>query len=395
MELSDILYHLGEDRENYFNAVSTPVIQSSNFAFKDLNIFRQMLSNELTGRIYTRGNNPTVEILRKKVAALESAEDALITASGAAAVAAAVIGNVKAGDHIVCVKSPYSWTIALTQKFLPRFGVNTTFVDATDVSNIEKAIQPNTKVLYLESPNSLTFQLQDLAACADLCKKHGITSIIDNSHCSPIFQRPIEMGIDIVVHSATKYLNGHSDVVAGVVCGKKDMIQKLFDSELMTIGAIISPHDANLIIRGLRTLPLRVKQSDESAAKIVNWLKTHPKIKKIYYPFLEPSPLHEESYRQYALAKKQMTGNGGLFSIETTAKTIEEAEAFFYALKRFTFAVSWGGHESLIFPTVSLYGIAGKSSPALPFNFARFYIGLEDADWLIEDLENALGVIAE
>lgn len=387
MELSDILYHLGEDRENYFNAVSTPVIQSSNFAFKDLNIFREMLSNELTGRIYTRGNNPTVEILRKKVAALESAEDALITASGVAAVAAAVIGNVKMGDHIVCVKSPYSWTIALTQKFLPRFGVTTTFVDAKNTDEIEKAIQTNTKILYLESPNSLTFDIQDLTACAALCKKYNLISIIDNSHCSPIFQRPIEMGIDIVVHSATKYINGHSDVVAGVICGKKEMIQKLFNSELMTIGAIISPHDANLIIRGLRTLPLRIKQSDESAAKIVDYLKNHPKVKKIYYAFLETSP-------QYALAKKQMSGNGGLFSIETTATTIEEAEAFFYALKRFTFAVSWGGHESLIFPTVSLYGIEGKTPPALPFSFARFYIGLEDADWLIEDLENALKVIS-
>jgi cystathionine beta-lyase/cystathionine gamma-synthase len=387
MELSEILYHLGEDRENYFNAVSTPIIQSSNFAFKDLNVFRNMLSNELTGRLYTRGNNPTVEILRKKIAALESAEDALITASGAAAVAAAVIGNVKMGDHIVCVKSPYSWTIALTQKFLPRFGVTTTFVDAKNTEEIEKAIQPNTKVLYLESPNSLTFDIQDLTACAALCKKYNLISIIDNSHCSPIFQRPIEMGIDIVVHSATKYINGHSDVVAGVICGKKEMIFKLFNSELMTIGAIISPHDANLIIRGLRTLPLRMKQCDESAAKVVNYLKSHPKVKKIYYPFLETSP-------QYALAKKQMSGNGGLFSIETTAKTIEEAEAFFYALKRFTFAVSWGGHESLIFPTVSLYGVAGKIPPALPFNFARFYIGLEDADWLIEDLENAFKVIS-
>lgn len=388
MELSEILYHLGEERDQYFNAVSTPVIQSSNFAFKDLNVFRHMITDELKGRLYTRGNNPTVEILRKKIAALENAEDCIVTASGSAAVSAAVIANVSAGDHIICVKSPYSWTIALTQKFLPRFGVTTTFVDARDIANIEKAIQLNTKVLYLESPNSLTFELQDLAACAELCQKHGITSIIDNSHCSPIFQRPIDFGIDIVVHSATKYLNGHSDVVAGVICGKGDMIQKIFNSELMTLGAIISPHDANLIIRGLRTLPLRIKQSDESAFKIVNWLKTQPKIKRIYYPLMEDNP-------QYELAKKQMKGNGGLFSIETTAKTIEEAEAFFYALKRFTFAVSWGGHESLIFPTVSLYGIEGKPSPALPFNFARFYIGLEDADWLIEDLENALKVISD
>ena len=386
MELSEILFHVGENRENYFNAVATPVIQSSNFAFKDLAVFRSMIENELEGRIYTRGNNPTVEILRKKVAALENAEDSLVFASGVAAIAAAVIGNVKAGDHIVSVKAPYSWTVALMQKFLPRFGVTTTFVDATDVKNIEAAIQPNTKILYLESPNTLTFAIQDLRACSALCKKHNLISIIDNSHCSPIFQKPIDLGIDIVVHSATKYLNGHSDVVAGVLCGTKEMVKKIFYSELMTIGAIISPHDANLMIRGLRTLDLRVKQSDASAKIIVNRLKKHPKIKKVYYALDKDTP-------QYKVAKSQMTGNGGLFSIETTAKTIEEAEAFFYALKRFTFAVSWGGHESLIFPTVSLYGIKGKSAPPIPFSFARLYIGLEDPDWLWEDLEAALNEI--
>ena len=384
MHLSEILYHLGEERENYFNAVSTPVIQSSNFAFNDLNTFRGMLKNELSGHLYTRGNNPTVQILRKKVAALESAEDALVFASGSAAIAAAVIAQVNAGDHIVCVNAPYSWTIVLLRRFLPRFGVTVTFVDGKDAANFEKAIKPNTKVVYLESPNSLTFELQDLAACAEICKRHGVVSIIDNSHCSPIFQRPIESGIDIVVHSATKYLNGHSDVVAGVVCSTRPMIQKIFDTEQMCLGAIISPHDANLIIRGLRTLPLRMKKSDESAKKIVDYLKKQPKVKKIYYPFLEGTP-------QYDLAKKQMTGNGGLFSIETTAETLEEAEAFFYRLKRFLFAVSWGGHESLVFPTCSLYGIEGKANPPLPFNFYRFYIGLEEPEWLIEDLKQAFG----
>ena len=386
MDLSEILFHLGEDREKYFNAVATPVIQSSNFAFPDLNVFRSMLADELKGRIYTRGNNPTVEILRKKVAALEGADDALVFASGVAAIAAAVIGNVKAGDHIVSVKAPYSWTVALLNKFLTRFGVTTTWVDGTNLSEIENAIQPNTTVLYLESPNTLTFDIQDLSACADISKRHNLVSIIDNSHCSPLFQRPIEHGIDIVVHSATKYLNGHSDVVAGVLCGSQAMVKKIFDSEFMTIGAIISPHDANLIIRGLRTLELRLKRSDESCKIIVDALKKHPKIKKVYYALDEEAP-------QYLVAKKQMAGNGGLFSIETTAKTIEEAEAFFYALKHFTFAVSWGGHESLIFPTVSLYGIEGKSNPPLPFGFARFYIGLEDPQWLLADLENALSVI--
>jgi cystathionine beta-lyase/cystathionine gamma-synthase len=386
MELSEILFHLGENRENYYNAVATPVIQSSNFVFKDLDVFRKMAENELEGRLYSRGNNPTVEILRKKVAALENAEEALVLASGVAAIAAAVIGNVKTGDHIVSVKAPYSWTVALMNKFLPRFGVTTTFVDGSNIKNIEAAIQPNTTVLYLESPNSLTFDIQDLKACADLCKKHNLVSIIDNSHCSPIFQKPIDFGIDIVVHSATKYLNGHSDVVAGVLCGKKEMVQKIFESEFMTIGAIISPHDANLMIRGLRTLDMRVKKSDASAKIIVSRLKNHPKVKKLYYALDKDTP-------QYKVAKKQMTGNGGLFSIETTAKTVEEAEAFFYALKRFTFAVSWGGHESLIFPTVSLYGIKGKNPPPKPVGFARFYIGLEDPDWLWEDLEAALSVL--
>ena len=384
MHLSEILYHLGEERENYFNAVATPVIQSSNFAFTDLNVFRNAINNELGSHLYSRGNNPTVQILRKKVAALESAEDALVFSSGSAAVAASVIANVKSGDHVVCVNAPYSWTTVLFSRFLPRFGVTATFVDAKETANVAAAIQPNTTVLYLESPNTLTFAIQDLAACAELCKQHGLVSIIDNSHCSPIFQRPIEFGIDVVVHSATKYLNGHSDVVAGVVCSNKAMIQKIFEVEQMCLGAIIDPHAANLIIRGLRTLPMRVKKSDESAKIIVNYLKKHPKIKKMYFPLDEDSP-------QYELAKRQMSGCGGLFSIETTAETLEEAEAFFYRLKRFTFAVSWGGHESLIFPTCSLYGIEGKKNPPLPCSFCRFYVGLEDPEWLIEDLKQALG----
>ncbi len=383
MHLSDILFHLAEDRENYFNAVSPPVIQSSNFAFTDLTTFRQIFPNEMDNHIYTRGNNPTVNILRQKVAALEGAEDALVLSSGSAAVSAAVIANVKAGDHIVCVQAPYSWTTVLLTRFLPRFGVETTFVDGTDLAAIEAAIRPNTRVLYLESPNTLTFGLQDLAACAAICKRHNLVSIIDNSHCSPIFQQPIKHGIDVVIHSATKYLNGHSDVVGGVICSTRKMIEQIFATEYMTLGAIMSPHDANLMIRGLRTLELRMHRTDESAKKVAAFLAKHPKIKRVLYTFSEDNP-------QLAIAKKQMSGNGGLLSIETTAATIEAAEAFFYALKRFTFAVSWGGHESLIFPTVALYGIEGRPNPPVPFAFARLYIGLEDADWLIEDLNQAL-----
>ncbi len=386
MHLSDILTHLGEDRDQYFNAVAPPVLQTSNFAFKTLDAFRQAFTNELEHHIYTRGNNPTVEILRKKVAALEKAEDALIFASGAGAVACAVLANVSAGDHIICVEAPYSWTKILMTKFLPRFGLTCSFVDGRVMENIEKAIQPNTRLLYLESPNSLTFELQDLAACARLAKARNIITCIDNSYCSPIFQNPIELGIDIVVHSGTKYLNGHSDVVVGVVCSHRTMIQKIFDAEMMTLGNILSPHDASLVLRGLRTLDLRVKRSHDSALQIATYLENHPKINRVLYPFLP-------SFPQYELAKKQMRGAGGLLSVYLNAPSIEKVEAFFHRLQRFLLAVSWGGYESLVLPSAAFYNIPGRPDSTTPWNLVRFYIGLEAADWLIEDLEQALEVL--
>lgn len=383
MHLSDILTHLGEDRELYFNAVAPPIIQSSNFAFKTLDEFRQAFTNELENHIYTRGNNPTVQILREKLAALELAEDALVVASGAGAVACAVIANVQAGDHVVCVDAPYSWTKMLFTKFLPRFGVTCTFVDGTNVENIERAIQPNTKLLYLESPNSLTFELQDLEACARLAKSKNIITCIDNSYCSPLYQNPIAMGIDIVVHSGTKYLNGHSDVVVGVICSSKAMIQKIFDTEMMTLGNIISPHDASLVLRGLRTLELRVQRSFESALQIAQYLERHPKVEKVIYPFLP-------SFPQFELAKKQMRGAGGLLTVYLKADSIEKVEAFFHKLERFLLAVSWGGYESLVMPTAGFYKIPGRPDSPLPWTLVRFYIGLEDPQWLIADLEKAL-----
>jgi|APTNR8051073442_1049403.scaffolds.fasta_scaffold06370_5 cystathionine beta-lyase len=383
MHLSEILNHLGEDRELYFNAVSPPVIQSSNFAFPTLNDFRQAFVNELEHHVYTRGNNPTVAILRKKLAALERAEDCLVFSSGSAAVTTAVLSQVSAGDHIVCVEAPYSWTKTLLTKFLPRFGVSHTFVDGREVANIERALQPNTKLLYLESPNSLTYELQDLAACAALARSRGIVTCIDNSYCSPIFQRPIELGIDMVVHSGTKYFNGHSDVVVGVLCSSKNIIQKVFDLEYMTLGGILSPHDAALVIRGLRTLDLRVRRSAESAMKVAQYLEQHPKVSRVLYPGLP-------SFPQYELAQRQMdSAGGGLLSVYLNMETIEEVEAWFHRLKRFLLAVSWGGHESLVLPTAGFYKIPGRVDSPHPWNLVRFYIGLEDADWLIEDLEQA------
>lgn len=386
MDISFILNHLGEERHQYFNAVSPPVMQTSNFAFTSVADFREAISDELKHHIYSRGNNPTTAILRKKIAALEKTEDALVLGSGAAAVAVAIIGNVQAGDHVICIRSPYSWTYKLLVNFLSRFGVSHTFVDGRNMEEIEKAIRKETKVLYLESPNTMTYELQDLQACAKLAKANGIVTICDNSYASPCFQNPAEFGIDIVVHSATKYLNGHSDVVAGVIATSESMTKKLFNSEFMTLGTNLSPHDASLILRGLRTLPLRVERSFRSAKTVVDWLEKHPKVEEVYYPF-------SENFPQYELAKKQMRGGGGLLSAKFKCDSMSKMEAFCDKLERFLLAVSWGGHESLIIPACGFYGMAGKDDPDLPWNFVRFYIGLEEPEVLIKDIEQAMSAL--
>lgn len=386
MHLSDILFHLGEDRERYFNAVAPPIIQSSNFAFDSLDKIRHAIADEINQHVYSRGNNPTVEMVRKKIAALANSEDALIFGSGSAACAAAIIAHVNAGDHIVCVDSPYSWTKNLINNFLTRFQVSCTYVDARRVEEIEQAIQENTTVLLLESPNSLTFELQDLEACAKLAKKHNLTSIIDNSAATPYFQKPLDMGIDVSVHAVTKYLNGHSDVMAGAVCGTKECIQRIFSQEYMALGAMSSPHDAGLILRGLRTFELRMNHAQKQGMAIAQFLSEHPKVKQVLYPF-------HPSFPQYDLAKKQMSGAGSLFSFILKADRIEQAEDFFHALKRFTMAASWGGYESLILPSAAFYKIPGRPDSEIDWRLMRLYIGLEDTQWLIDDLEQAFEVI--
>ncbi len=386
MDISYILNHLGEDRESYFNAVAPPIIQTSNFRFNNVQGLREAFLDEKKLHVYTRGNNPTVEILRKKIAALAGAEDALVFSSGVAAISAAVIGNVSAGDHVVCVRKPYGWTHRLLDKFLARFGVESTMVDGTDISNFENAIKPNTKLIFLESPNTFTFELQDIKAVAQLAKQKGIVTVIDNSYSTSLGQRCIEMGIDIEVHSATKYYGGHSDVVAGYLLSSRAMTQKIFESEYQNLGGIISPNDAWLLIRSLRTLPLRLQQANKTAAQVVDWLVQHPQVDNVIYPFLP-------SFSQYDLAKKQMLHGGSLFTILIKAKDTEQVEYFCNSLKRFLIAVSWGGHESLVIPACSFPVQQHYKDKVYPFNLIRFYIGLEDAESLIEDLKQAFAKI--
>ncbi len=388
MDLSYILNELGEDRELYFNAIAPPIIQTSNFTFPSVAAMRADLQQEHARYFYTRGNNPTVNILRKKIAALEEAEDALALASGSAAIACAVLANVNQGDHIVSVANPYSWTKRLMNDFLPRFGVTTTFVDGTDPQHFARAIQPNTRVIYLESPNSFTFALQDLRAVATIAKGAGILTMIDNSHCSPLYQKPLDFGIDISLHTASKYFGGHSDVVAGLICGTSAMIQKIFYSEYMTLGGIISPMNAWLILRGLRTLPLRLAHVDQSARQLAQFLEGHPAIRRVYHPLLESHPQHE-------LARQQMNGAGGLLTIALNTDTMATVDAFADALKRFLLGVSWGGHESLVFPASvgfatepAATGIANERTEG--FNLTRLYCGLDDVTVLKHDLIQAL-----
>lgn len=382
-ELSWILNHLGEDRENYYNAVNPPMVLSSNFCFKTVSEMRAKLEHELETPFYTRGYNPTVAILRKKIAALEKTEDALVFASGSAAVAAAVMSVVKAGDHVVCVQKPYSWTNALLSTYLAKYHVESTFVDGRDEREIFNAVEPNTKLIYLESPNSLTFELQNITAVTNFAKAKEITTIIDNSYSSPLNQSPSDLGVDIVVHSGTKYLNGHSDVVAGVVASTKARIMKMMLEEYMTIGAIVGTHDAWMMIRGLRTLELRVNRSSSSAQTIAEWLEQQPEVGRVMYPTLQSSA-------QYELAQHQMKQGGGLLSVVLKAKDIAAVERFCDSLKYFLLATSWGGHESLVLPICALRASTSLSS-SLPWNMVRIYVGLEDPEVLKKDLQNGLG----
>ena len=386
MHYSQIINELAEDRELYFNAVSPPIVQTSNFVFNDFASLRGAFEDEMSAYLYTRGLNPTVDILRKKLAALDEAEDCLVLNSGASAIFCAVMSNVQAGDHVVSVQKPYTWAGKLFDNILPRYNIATTYIDGTKIENFEAAILPNTKVIYLESPNTLTFDLQDLEAVAQLAKSKGMITIIDNSYCSPLFQKPHRFGIDLCLQSATKYIGGHSDTVAGVLTGSKAMMKQIFDREAHNTGAFISPFNAWLLLRGLRTLPMRLKHISESTQKVVAFLKNHPKIEKIYFP-LDPD------FPQYELAKKQMTGACGLLTIALKADSYAQIEAFSGALKHFLLAVSWGGHESLIMPKCA--GLRPEEFDAAneEHRLVRLYIGFEEADFLIEDLAQALEIL--
>lgn len=383
MDTSYIINELGEDREHYFNAVSPPIMQTSNFAFRKVDDLRKAFEDEMGGYLYSRGLNPTVEILRKKLAALDGAEDCLVFNSGAAAIFAGILANVKSGDHIVSVRSPYTWAQKMFDVILPRFNVSTTYIDGTDIANWEAATRENTHLYYLESPNSWDYAMQDLLSVAALARKRNITTLIDNSYCTPLYQRPLDFGIDLSLQTATKYIGGHSDTLGGVLCGSHAMMKRIFDSEYLNIGSGIQPFNAWLLIRGLRTLPARLERIAETSGKVFDFLAGHEKVERVIYPM-------DTSFPQFELVKRQMKGGCGLMTMVLKANDQASVIRFCESLKHIMMAVSWGGHESLMIPKCA--GLhPGEFDAGKPeHRYVRLYTGLEDPAYLIEDLGQAL-----
>lgn len=386
MDISEIINEWGEDREQYFNAVAPPIMQTSNFAFKKVADLRKAFEDEMNGYLYSRGLNPTVDILRKKLAALDGAEDCLVFNNGAAAIFAGIFANLKSGDHLVSVAKPYTWAQRMFDVILPRFGVTVTYIPGTSLEEWTGAAKANTTFFYLESPNSWNFSLQPIAEVAAFARSRNIVTLIDNSYCTPLYQRPIEMGIDLVMQTATKYIGGHSDTLGGVLCGSHAMMKKIFDSEYLNIGSGIQPFNAWLMIRGLRTLPVRIERITRTTAAVVQYLKQHPKVESVLFPM-------DESFPQYALAKQQMKGACGLCTIVLKTDKMGAIVQFCESLQHIMMAVSWGGHESLVIPKCAGLKPAEFDPSNKEHRYVRLYVGLEEPAYLIRDLEQAFSTI--
>ncbi len=379
--VSEILHHLGE-RDFPSNAVAPPIFQTSIFCFKSFEDFQAALADEAHKFIYSRGNNPTVNLCERKLAALEHAERAKLVGSGVAAISCAILAQVKSGDHCVVVDNSYSWTRYMFNEYLPRFGVTATFVEGTKIEQFEEAIRPNTKVIYLESPATFTFKLQPLKQVAELAKAHHIKTIIDNTWATPIYQNPIDYGIDIVVHSATKYLGGNSDLIAGAIMGSEEDITHIFNTEFLPLGPVPDPFMAWLIMRNIRTLHIRMPVHYANALGLAKFLEERDDVESVLYPLLP-------SFPQYDLAKEQLRGGSGLFSFRLKTRDVEKIKKITNSVKFFKRAVSWGGYESLFDPAATQFA-PGKPIPDDRVSLIRVHAGLEDLDLLKADLAQAL-----
>jgi cystathionine beta-lyase len=383
-----LLAHYAEERLAHQGAVVPPLYQNSLFVFEDWDAIDRAFDDRYEHAIYSRGTNPTVRLVERKLAVLAGGEAARLFASGMAAVTAAVLHHADAGDHVIAVKNVYGPTNNLLNRYLKRkMRLETTFVSGESIEEFAAAIRPNTKLIYLESPSSAVFSLQDIPAVVGLARSRGIATAIDNSWATPVFQKPLELGVDLEIHSASKYLGGHSDLIAGALIGDEKTIRAIAVNEAELLGGKMAPFEAWLMLRSLRTLPIRMRQHQESALAVARFLEDHPAVKQVRYPGLESHP-------QHALARKQMSGFSGLLSFELAWDEVEKIKAFVNALEIFQIGVSWGGHESLVYaPAISyLKELPPEQFAALGISVGdiRISVGLEAAEDLIADLEQAL-----
>lgn len=379
------LTHLGETPERYMKSVTPPIFMNSLHVFDsvkdyfDVDIF----SDDF---YYGRASNPTVTILEKKLAALEHGSRAVVFSAGMAACAAAILAVCKTGSHIICVRESYGPVQHLLNDFLKdKMEISVTYVEGKEVREFEEAIRPETDLIILESPTTLVFSVVDLEAVAKLAKAHGIKTYIDNTYCTPLFQKPLDMGIDIVMHTMTKYIGGHSDLIGGVLISKDEEFMRKIMVQRDWFGGVLGPMEAWLAIRGLRTLDVRLARHYETAMKVAEYLEKHPKVKRVFFTGLPSHP-------QYELARKQQKGECGLMSLEIDGSA-KDAETFVDHLKLFGRGCSWGGFESLAIAYTFNWSKEEQEFHGLNQSIVRIHCGLEGAENLIQDLEQALSYI--
>jgi methionine-gamma-lyase len=386
--LNSQLVHAG-DFEDAFGSAVTPIYQTSTFAFRNAQQGADRFAGKEKGFIYSRIGNPTIEALENKLAVLENGFGGIACSSGMGAVSTVYLSMLSAGDHVVSSAAVYGPSRNIMENHFIRFGVESTYVDTSDINNIEKAIKSNTKLLYLESPANPTMAITDIAAASALAHKHGIVVCVDNTFCSPVLQKPLDLGADIVLHSLTKYINGHADIVGGAIVAKTEEMYKKLRAIMVGFGYNMDPHQAYMVIRGAKTLSLRVEKAQENAMKVAEFLESHPKIERVMYPGLKSHP-------QYELAKKQTKGPGSMISFEMKGG-YEAGVKLMNNVQLIMLAVSLGGVESLIQHPASMTHAAvsaeGKKAAFITDGLVRFSVGIEEIDDILNDLKHALDMI--
>lgn len=390
-KINTVLCHYGEEPAKKFGAVVPPIYQNSLFTFEKWDNLVEAFSSPDDSYIYTRGNNPSVEVVENKIAKICKGEKARLFSSGMGAISSVLMHCLSNGDHIIVAKNVYSTTSNFIKNYLTeKFNITYSIIEDTDIEVIKSLINDKTKAIYLESPTSKLLTMYDISKITELAKERNIKTIIDNTWATPVFFNPLELGIDFEIHSCSKYIGGHSDIVAGVIIASEKEINAISHEELSFLGAKIAPFEAWLIMRSLRTLPLRMRQHYESALEVTNFLENHKCVREVFYPALKSSQYHD-------IWKKQMSGASGVFAFNLNTDNVDKIIAFINKLKIFKIGISWGGHESLVYATSisNLDAVKLQKKTEFPLGMIRLSIGLENVEDLIEDLSEALKCIEE